>query len=149
MPGRARCTHLCPPSGACLPTHAPTLLSDPTASPPPPRRQRLEYLADEEPEAAGRTDLLDTVMRPKEEFARRHPGFPAWLYARRAAGWAAAAARDAAAGWPGAELPGDGPAAEAPPAELPGAGPAAEAPLAELPGATPAAEAPPAAAAPA
>ncbi|KAL4419375.1 hypothetical protein ABPG77_002902 [Micractinium sp. CCAP 211/92] len=55
------------------------------------QRLRLEYLAAEEPEAAAGRDLLDAVVSPRDEFARRHPGFPAWLAARRAADRRAAA----------------------------------------------------------
>lgn len=80
--------------------------------------QRLEYLAEEEPEAAGTRPLLDVVMASKAAFERHHPAFPAWLEARwrreeeeralRAAERAerlAQAAADAAAGPAGLEAP--------------------------------------------
>lgn len=92
-------------------------------APPNPPLQRLEYLATEEAEAAARRPLLHVVMAEKEEFARRHPGFPPWLAERRAAereAAAPAAARGAEAAAEAAEQPGAeqltaGPAGDGPP----------------------------------
>ena len=70
------CTLLpCHNSIACVPTCA-YLSSCPVL-------QRLDFLAEQHAETAGRRGLLDHVMLSKWEFAARHPGFMDWLQERR------------------------------------------------------------------
>ena len=50
---------------------------------PCPGVQRLDFLAEQHAETAGRRGLLDHVMLSKHEFAERHPGFMDWLQEKR------------------------------------------------------------------